>query len=80
MSSKTTDLEATFAQLAEKWRKETSIHSNSAIILRHPAYQQIIAMGESILPLIFREMEENGCHWRYALSEITGADPRVIAK
>ena len=75
MSSKTTGLEATFAQLAEEWRKETSIHSNSAIIVRHPAYQKIIAMGESVLPLIFRELENNAYHWRYALSEITGADP-----
>ena len=75
MSSKTTDLEATFAQLAEEWRKETSIHSNSAIIVRHPAYQKIIAMGESVLPLIFRELENNAYHWRYALSEITGANP-----
>ncbi len=75
MSSKTTDLEATFAQLAEEWRKETSIHSNSAIIVRHPAYQKIIAMGESVLPLIFRKLENNAYHWRYALSDITGADP-----
>ena len=71
----TTELEATFAKLAEEWRRETAFDSVGKRTVEHPAYQQIIDMGESALPLIFRQMEQNGGHWFHALREITGADP-----
>ena len=71
----TTELEATFAELAKQWIKETAFHSNDYFIVNHPAYRQIIEMGEAALPLIFREMEMNGGHWFWALQIITGANP-----
>ena len=72
-----TELEATFNALADKWIKETAYHSNDYFIVNHPAYQQIIEMGEAALPLIFRELEKEGTavHWPYALNAVTGADP-----
>ena len=76
-TTKTEELQATFNELAEKWLKETAFHSNSYFIVNHPAYQQIIEMGEAALPLIFRELERKQMrpHWMHALRDITGASP-----
>ena len=41
----------------------------------HPAYQQIIAMGLEVVPLLFRELEREPDHWFRALHVLTGADP-----
>jgi hypothetical protein len=43
-----------------------------------PSYQRIIGMGGRVVPLILREMENEGDdpdHWFWALEMITGADP-----
>ena len=79
-TTKTEELEATFNELARIWRKETGFHSNDYFIVSHPAYQQIIEMGEAVLPLIFREMETSGGHWFWALRAITGANPEPPPK
>jgi len=42
---------------------------------RHPAYQQIIALGPPVIPLILRELRERPDHWFWALNAITGEDP-----
>ena len=68
-------IEERFGKLASKWRDETFFHSNSHFIDYHPAYQEIISMGKDVLPLIFKELEQNGGHWYFALSELTGAHP-----
>jgi hypothetical protein len=41
----------------------------------HPAYQQIIGMGERAIPLLIEEMKERPDQWDWALRAITGADP-----
>ena len=67
-------LEITFGQLADQWRKETgmlSVVSQKAI---HPAYQRIIGMGKPALPLIFKELQKKHEHWLWALKSITGED------
>ena len=76
-TTKTTELEATFNELAMQWLKATAYHSNSAPIVRHPAYQRIVELGEAALPLVFRELEKGqmAVHWPLVLSAITGADP-----
>ena len=73
-TTKTEELQATFNELAEKWEKETGFISNGSRF-EHPAYKQIIDMGEQAVPLILRRMEQTGCHWFVALQLITGADP-----
>ena len=74
-TTKAKELEATFNELVKAWHKETDFHSNDYFITNNPAYLKIIAMGESVLPLIFREMEKNGGHWFWALRVITRANP-----
>ena len=73
----TTELEAAFNKLAEQWIKDTAFHSNDYFIVKHPAYQRIVELGEAALPLIFRELEKGGTavHWPHVLSAVTGADP-----
>ncbi len=36
----------------------------------HPAYQKIIGMGKEALPFIFRELQERGGDWIWALEAI----------
>ena len=76
-TDKASELEATFNVLADKWIKETGFHSNSYFIVNHPAYQQIVELGEDVLPFIFRELERGrtAVHWPHVLSVVTGADP-----
>ena len=75
MQPKTAELEAAFNKLVKQWHRETDLSSFADVKVAHPAYQQIIKMGEPALPLIFREMEANGGHWFNALETITGANP-----
>ena len=41
----------------------------------HPAYQQIIAMGNSVIPLILNELKKEPDFWFSALRALTGAEP-----
>lgn len=76
MQLKTLELEATFNKLAEQIKKDTGFSSRISDRVEHPAYQQVIKMGEPVLPLIFRYMDEGkGGFWFHALHAITGADP-----
>jgi len=41
----------------------------------HPAYQQIIGIGDAVVPLILQELKCAPDHWFWALNAITGVDP-----
>ena len=76
MQPKTQELEATFNELAEQIKKDVGFSSRISDRVEHPAYQQVIKMGEPVLPLIFRYMDGGkGGFWFDALHAITGADP-----
>ena len=64
-----------FRGLSAQWRRETALRSSVIAIATHPAYQQIIGMGEPALPLIFRELRREPDHWFWALHAITGENP-----
>ena len=74
---KTKDMEATFNALADKWVRETAVHSNPAIIARHPSYSQIVGMGKQAIPFILSELSQkrNRPHWFQALHDINGMTP-----
>lgn len=65
-------LEQRFLELAGRWREETDFHSFLADKLAHPAYREIIAMGEPAVPWILRELRAGRGHWIEALEQITG--------
>ncbi|MDE2998453.1 MAG: DEAD/DEAH box helicase family protein [Gemmatimonadota bacterium] len=64
-----------FTELADQWEIETVFLSRTDLIIKHPAHQKIISMGEPVVPLILQRMQAQGGHWFYALREITGANP-----
>jgi len=69
-------LEQHVQQLLDCWRTETAHLSSSTRITGHPAYQELIALGPPVLPLLLRDLErtEDG-HLSLALATITGAHP-----
>jgi hypothetical protein len=69
------DLAKRFAKLTATWKEATRFSSRAGKMAEHPAYREIVAMGERAVPLILAEMEKNGGHWFIGLSEITGANP-----
>lgn len=75
ISRQWSDLETRFMKLKNQWEEETAALSSITDIAMHPAYQQIIGMGTSVIPFIIREMTINPNHWFWALKSITGEDP-----
>ena len=65
----------TFRQLADQWEEETAYLSSPSQIKTHPAYETIIGMGASAVPLILERLEAQGRRWLPALRAITHADP-----
>lgn len=68
-------LEVHFRRLAEVWNQATAYLSSMSEASKHQAYQEIISLGPSVVPLLLRDMESHHTHWFIALREITGANP-----
>jgi hypothetical protein len=68
-------LEQQFRRLANAWRTGRNGLSTAKRMAAHPAYQEIIAIGEPVVPLIIAELECEPDHWFIALHAITGASP-----
>ena len=66
---------ARFAELASLWRSETEFQSSPRAMADHPAYREIIAMGEPAVPLILAELKARPDFWFDALRAITGVEP-----
>ena len=64
-----------FQELADQWQEETVLLSNSDRKNAHPALQEIISMGQPVVPFILERMQSQGGHWFEALQQITGARP-----
>jgi len=66
---------ARFQSLVQRWKRETAHVSNIGKKALHPAYQEIIGMGNAAIPLLLAEMRREPDDWFWALRAITGADP-----
>ncbi len=64
-----------FHRLVAIVHEECAHLSSVREVVLHPAYQQIIGMGSSALPLILRELKHKPGHWFWALRAITQDDP-----
>ena len=64
-----------FIELADQWEIETVLLSRTDLMIKHPAHQKIISMGEPAVPLILQRMRSQGGHWFTALRDITNANP-----
>jgi hypothetical protein len=67
--------QARFRALVEQWMEATRLLSSITEMATHPAYQQIIDMGQTALPWIFEELRRDPDQWFWALQAITGEDP-----
>jgi hypothetical protein len=70
-------LVARFRQLADQWIAETMDMSSIEDMIAHPAYLQIIGMGESAIPLLLYELEREPNHWFSALIAVSGGQNPV---
>ena len=68
-------IEVRFRSLAAIWHKETDFLSSMSQASNHPAYRQIIELGQEVVPLLLRDLEDHHTHWFTALHAITGAQP-----
>jgi len=68
-------LEVRFRGLVDRWKSERGHSSSVQELAMHPAYQQIIGLGEPVVPLLLQEMQQNPSHWTWALRSITGENP-----
>ena len=74
--SKKRGTQARFRKLAATWKSETELISKVSARAVHPAYQKIIGMGESAIPLILDDLAKNGPDdWFWALTAITDENP-----
>jgi hypothetical protein len=68
-------IEQQFDHLADRWQEETAYLSSTTDKIAHPAFQEIVRMGEAVVPFVLRRMEKRQGHWDLALGEITGEKP-----
>jgi Protein of unknown function DUF104 len=64
-----------FEALARRWKAETRRMATVREMVRHPAYREIIGMGDAAVPMLLRELERTPDHWFAALKAITAANP-----
>ena len=73
--SETAPSRETFERLADEWLRERPRGVDIAQMTRHPAYRDIIALGEPAVPWILQRLAHQPDHWFVALSSIIGASP-----
>jgi hypothetical protein len=73
-------IEEKFQILVAWWREGTMYLSSPTESARHPAYQQVIAMGPAVIPLILRDLRDNGGNWYIALRNLVADPPYITAE
>jgi hypothetical protein len=67
---------ARFVRLVGRWKNAQIVESSASRIVEHPAYLEIVSMGEKVLPLILDDIATTGQrHWAWALRAITHENP-----
>jgi hypothetical protein len=75
LSPGTETLEDRFRRLEATWLADIEDTSCHTTIVNHPAFREIVSMGEAVVPLMLRDLEEGPRLWVWALLEITGVNP-----
>jgi hypothetical protein len=73
-SSSSSLLEKEFNERAERWERESSIHSSPGERFFHNDYIRIIGKGERVIPLILKRLERSKKDWLWALEHIVPED------
>jgi hypothetical protein len=70
------DIVRRFQDLATQWIAATRYRSNTHALRNHAAYQELVALGDPVVPLILAELErEPNVSWFVVLTGITGESP-----
>lgn len=69
-----------FFTFKENWKKESSAQSSPFAIRMNRNYQKIIGLGDSIIPLILRELKKQPDDWLYALEMIVRDEEQPTTK
>ena len=72
------NLASKFDELIRQWERDTLFHSNLHFYQEHPAFKEIVALGEPVLPLIFQKLEKGSSFISLAIPEITGERLDVV--
>jgi hypothetical protein len=70
-------LVARFRRLADQWLAATENMSSIDDMVAHPAYLEIIGMGQSAIPLLLDELDRAPNHWFAALAAVSGGQNPV---
>jgi hypothetical protein len=68
-------VEQRFRRLEAIREAETQFLSDAHRIIEHPAFQEIISLGDAVVPLMMSDLEKSPRQWVWALPRITGANP-----
>lgn len=68
-------LEQRFRRLEAQWVAETGHLSSHTTVVGHPAFREIVNMGEAVIPLMHRDLKQRPGLWVWALRDITGENP-----
>jgi hypothetical protein len=66
-----------FDRLARQWKANRGPTSSLSKIASDPAYQEIILMGEAVVPCILAALDAEPDFWFAALRRISGANPII---
>lgn len=67
-----------FYVLRDQWQEETKYMSSASQIVEHPAYKEIVKMGEEVVPWIIDDIRFNATtFWWHALRQILQDGPIV---
>lgn len=69
------DLYLEFRRLADKWEEETRGYAFRSRAVQHVEHQQIVDLGEQVIPWMLEDFAAGKGDWFYALRLLTGADP-----
>ena len=80
------NIERRFRQLEAVWEADTACLSDAHKIIGHHAFQEIIALGEAVVPFMLRDLEKEPGQWVWALPRITARirfgprTPAIVAR
>lgn len=75
ISQPTKETRKKFTDLASRWIQEVEGLSSTVEMAKHPLYQEIIEMGQEVIPLLLEDLEQNPLYWLPALRQITQENP-----
>ncbi len=75
LENRADEIQEKFHKLAEQWTQDVEGMSSTVEMTKHPVYQEIINMGQSVIPLMLKDLRQNPIYWLPALRQITQENP-----